>query len=174
MNTFSVALSATLSLTLASTACTAFTTESAPGPDDVVGSSESAQSSSKPACTPDSAPRRTAVPVPNAASKAKIDAWTQTSSAFTAAAVVIGRACVTNADCATSDAAFPGTCLTPYYGSAQCTVDAPARPLFTCADYTCPASFECEQEGSESIACLEHRLCRPTAGNGNGGGGRNR
>ncbi len=132
-------------------------------------SDQSAAQSSRPTCGPNAPPRRSVPPVISDAAKAKLDAWVALDSAYASAAQVIGRSCETDSDCATGDDRFAGSCTTPYYGQAQCTVsNAPTRPTFTCADYSCPVNFECEQEGSESVVCLEHRECRPSAG-GHGG-----
>lgn len=166
-------VTAALALSFAAFACAAPSVDDSA---DATGSAESAQSA-KPLCGPSAAPRRSVQPTPSASVQAKHDAWVALDSGYTAAAAVLGRACATDADCATHDDRFPGSCLTPYYGQAQCTVaNAPSRPVFTCADYTCPANYECSQEGSESVVCLEHRLCLDAATGGRkggAGGGRN-
>ena len=118
-------------------------------------------------------------PTPTDAIAATLDAWSAVHAEAAAVAGVIGLPCATSADCDTGDAAFPGSCQTPYYGQAQCSVpSAPAEPLFTCADYSCPVGFQCEQELGASVACVQrHQTCTAPAGaastgkhHGEGGG----
>ncbi len=52
---------------------------------------------------------------------------------------------------------------------------APPPPRFTCADFTCPASFQCEvEESTGAVGCVEQRTCvdKPSGGGGGGGGRR--
>ncbi len=107
---------------------------------------------------------------------------------------VSGRACAADSECDTGSTKFPGRCRI-YYEHGQCIVDgaptlpviplnlgvtapvAPAQPLFTCADFTCAANFQCElEENTGGIACVLNRCGggrdRGDTGGGNGGGGR--
>jgi len=127
----------------------------------------------------ETAPPTSIPPTPTDAIAATLDAWSAVHAEAAAVAGVIGLPCATSADCDTGDAAFPGSCQTPYYGQAQCSVpSAPAEPLFTCADYSCPVGFQCEQELGASVACVQrHQTCTAPAGaastgkhHGEGGG----
>jgi hypothetical protein len=73
-----------------------------------------------------------------------------------------GKACSSDADCATSGGQVVFRCSTPYYGQAQCQGSFPPGdqtvPGMTpsCAHYNCPAGYECEAEAeSHSVTCLQ-------------------
>lgn len=150
-----------------------------PTPDDNTSASaagsatDSGAASSPDTCNVPASQRPRLPPTPTPAMADRIHAWKAQSEAYQAIASVLGRACVTSADCATGDANFPGRCNVPYYGQAQCTIDnAPSAPKFTCADYTCPTNYECEDEAGGSVACVEHRNCGESGGGGRNRGGR--
>ena len=102
----------------------------------------------------------------------------QHAKAFIAAANgVAGIQCVIDSDCETHSSDFVGSCRI-YYNVGQCVVTdldppavgpaAPSEPDLSCADFTCPTTFQCEQEASTAgIACVLQRC-----GSGGGGGGR--
>ncbi len=81
-----------------------------------------------------------------------------------------GKACTSDADCATTGGQVVFHCSTPYYGQAQCQgVFPPGDQVIpgeapSCVYYECPAGYECEAEAeSRSIACIESVSHRPDA-----------
>jgi hypothetical protein len=99
------------------------------------------------------------------------------ADAFEAAAGgIAGAQCTSDLDCDTQSTEFIGSCRI-YYNVGQCNIvdqdplpvgpTAPPQPSLTCADFTCDASFQCEQEvNTTGIACVLQNC-----GNGGGGGG---
>jgi len=72
-----------------------------------------------------------------------------------------GKACVSDADCATTGGLVVFHCSTPYYGHAQCQGAFPPGDKVvpgvapSCAYYDCPAGYQCATDAkSHSVTCL--------------------
>jgi hypothetical protein len=75
-----------------------------------------------------------------------------------------GKACSSDADCATSGGQVVFHCSTPYYGQAQCQgVFPPGDQVLpgttpSCVYYDCPAGYQCETElETHSVTCLANQ-----------------
>ncbi len=75
-----------------------------------------------------------------------------------------GKACVSDADCATTGGLVVFHCSTPYYGHAQCQGAFPPGDKVvpgvapSCAYYDCPAGYQCATDAkSHSVTCLSAR-----------------
>jgi hypothetical protein len=73
-----------------------------------------------------------------------------------------GRACASDADCATSGGQVVFHCSTPYYGQAQCQGTFPPGDQVvpgvtpSCAYYSCPVGYECGAEPqTHSVTCVQ-------------------
>jgi uncharacterized membrane protein YgcG len=119
-----------------------------------------------------------------AADTYSVEAQAHAAAYNAAAQLVTGQPCATDVDCGTGSPDFPGFCLTPYYGHAQCEVrDAfplplgpqpPPQPVFTCADFTCASltNYACALEQTTgALACVLSRCSTNTGGANSGGGG---
>jgi hypothetical protein len=152
-------------------ACTASTTND-PGDDDIA-TGEAAQSA-KPVCPVPEPARQGAPATPTASAAAKVAEYKAAVAAQDeAAASVAGKMCDSDAACDTGTPSVSGTCNRYVWTGTNgvCIVGSAPRPQFTCADFTCPAKFQCEVEASTgAVGCVAVRTCIPAGG----GGGRNR
>jgi len=93
-----------------------------------------------------------------------------------------GKACTSDADCATSGGQVVFHCSTPYYGQAQCQgVFPPGDQIVagvapSCVYYECPAGYQCETElETHSVTCLagqNGQNGKPTSGQDGGQSGK--
>ena len=88
-----------------------------------------------------------------------------------------GKACSSDADCATSGGQVVFHCSTPYYGQAQCQGAFPPGDQIvpgvapSCAYYECPAGYQCETEvETHSVTCLAGQGQNGKPTNGQDGG----
>jgi hypothetical protein len=94
-----------------------------------------------------------------------------------------GKACSSDADCATSGGQVVFHCSTPYYGQAQCQgVFPPGDQILpgvapSCVYYECPSGYQCETEvETHSVTCLAGQSGgqngKPTVGQDGGQSGK--
>lgn len=134
-------------------------------------------SGNRPICTGQEPPRQGAPFTISAAFEAKLDAYRATLAEYESTrpdesemieinSRLAGKACFTDFDCATGDERFVSSCLRYEWDGTNgtclvTTAEIPQAPLPTCADVTCPDSFQCElEESTGAVGCVEQRLCR--------------
>lgn len=155
-------------------ACTASSDDTS---EDVF--TDEAAQRAKPTCPVPEPARQGAPATARPSAAAKVAAYQAVVAAQDAAvASIAGKTCESDAACDTGNPAFSGTCNRYVWTGTNgvCLVGSAPAPRFTCADFSCPAKFQCEVEASTgAVGCVESRTCIPAGANGGGGGGgRNR